>query len=67
MKKFFILVFVLIFALLSFTGCKTSSIVETNETPMPENGIVVTPDPIEETNEAEQALIEVLTNVPETK
>lgn len=67
MKKFFILFLVLFFTVCCFSGCKTGNTVETNETLMPENGIVVTPDPIEETNEAERALSEVLTNVPETK
>lgn len=67
MKKFFILFLVLVFTVCCFTGCKTSSDVETNETLLPENGIVVTPDPLEETNEAEQALNEVITNVSEIK
>lgn len=67
MKKFFILFLVLIFSVCCFTGCKTSNTVETNETLMPENGVVVTPDPFEETNEAEQALNEVIINVPKTK
>ena len=67
MKKFFILFLVLVFTVCCFTGCKTGSDVETNETLLPENGIVVTPDPLEETSEAEQALNEVITNVPEIK
>ena len=67
MKKFFILVFFFFFSLFSFTGCKTSNTVETNESLMPENGVVVTPDPFEETNEAEQALNEEIINVPKTK
>ena len=67
MIKFFILFLVLVFAIVCFTGCKTTTNVETNETLMPENGVVVTPDPFEETNEAEQALNEVITNAPKTK
>lgn len=67
MKKFFILFLVLVFAIVCFTGCKTTTNVETNETLMPENGVVVTPDPFEETNEAEQILSEVPTNAPKTK
>ena len=67
MKKFFILFLVLVFAIVCFTGCKTTTNVETNETLMPENGVVVTPDPFEETNEAEQSLSEVPTNAPKTK
>lgn len=67
MKKFFILFLVLVFAIVCFTGCKTTTNVETNETLMPENGVVVTPDPFEETNEAEQALNEVIISAPKTK
>ena len=67
MKKFFILFLVLVFAIICFTGCKTTTNVETNETLMPENGVVVTPDPFEETNEAEKILSEVPTNAPKTK
>ena len=67
MKKFFILFLVFIFTIICFTGCKTTTNIETNETLFPENGIVVTPDPIEETNEAEQALNEVITNAPKIK
>lgn len=62
MKKFFILVFVLIFALLSFTGCKTTNSIETSETMALENGIVVTVDPVEETTEAENILNEISLN-----
>ena len=67
MKKFFILFLVLIFIIICFTGCKTTANIETSETLLPENGIVVTPDPLEETNEAEQALNEVITNAPKIK
>ena len=62
MKKFFILVFVLIFVLLSFTGCKTTNSIETSETMTLENGIVVTVDPVEETTEAENILNEISLN-----
>ena len=61
MKKFFILVFVLIFALL-FTGCKTTNSIENSETMTLESGIVVTVDPVEETTEAENVLNEISSN-----
>ena len=67
MKKFFIFFLVFIFTIICFTGCKTTTNIETNETLLPENGVVVTPDPIEETNEAEQALNEVITSAPKIK
>ena len=67
LKKFFVLFLVLVFVLLCFTGCKTANNIETDETLLPTNGIVVTADPIEETNEAEEALNEVITNISNVK
>lgn len=67
MKKFFILFLVLVFTVCCFTGCKTGGAVETNELPMPENGIVVTVDPLEETSDAEHVLSEISINTSNTK
>lgn len=67
MKKFFILFLVLVFTVCCFTGCKTNSAVETNEPSMPENGIVVTVDPLEETSDAERVLSEISINTSNTK
>ena len=67
MKKFFVLFLVLVFVLTCFTGCKTTNNIETDETLLPTNGIVVTVDPIEETNEAEEVLSEVVINISNVK
>ena len=67
MKKFFILFLVLVFVLFSFTGCKRNTALEADVTEIPENGIVVTVDPLQETNEAEEILSELATDVPALK
>ena len=59
MKKFIIVLLMIIFVLSCFTGCKQNTIPEASQPTLPENGIVVTPDPVEETTEAENAIIEI--------
>lgn len=59
MKKFIIVLLVIIFVLSCFTGCKQNTIPETVQPILPENGVVVTPAPVEETIEAEDAIIEI--------
>lgn len=59
MKKFIIVLLVIIFVLSCFTGCKQNTIPETVQPTLPENGVVVTPAPIEETTEAEDAIIKI--------
>lgn len=59
MKKFIIFLLIIVFVLICFTGCKQNTIQETVQPTLPENGIVVTPVPIEETAEAEDAIIEI--------
>lgn len=63
MKKFIIILLVLLLVLTCFTGCKSTSPLETTEVteaPMPENGIVVTLEESVETVEAETAIIEIV-------
>lgn len=59
LKKFIIVLLIIIFVLICFTSCKQNTIQETVQPTLPENGIVVTPAPIEETAEAEDAIIEI--------
>lgn len=59
MKKFIIILLVIIFVLSCFTGCKQNTIPETVQPTLPENGVVITPVPAEETTEAENAIIEI--------
>ena len=60
MKKFIIILLVLLLTLCCFTGCKSTSPLETPEPEVVEDGIVVTVDPMEETAEAEEVIIEIV-------
>ena len=61
MKKFILVLFVLIFVLTCFSGCEKMFSSETEEIPtLPENAIVVTANPIEETAEADQIISEII-------
>ena len=63
MKKFLIIFMTLLLALFCLSGCKMNTTTTTSteipvNTEMPESGIVVTVDPVEETAAAEQILNE---------
>ena len=60
LKKIIIIILVLIFALTCFSGCKQAFSPEEVETTLPENGVIVTVDPIEETVEAEEILNKII-------
>ena len=60
MKKFIIILLVILLVISCLTGCdKLKKMSEPTEEPVPTNGIVVTPEPEIETVEAEEAIIEI--------
>lgn len=60
MKKFIIILLAILLIITCLTGCdKLKKPVEPTEIPVPTNAIVVTPEPVFETTEAEEAIIEI--------
>ena len=63
MKKFIIVLLVVLFVLTCFSGCdKFKKSLEQTQEPIPTNGIVVTPEPVFETAEVEEAIEETIMN-----
>lgn len=62
MKKFIIILLIVLFVVTCFTGCNKLKPVEPTEEPVPTNAVVVTPEPELETAEAEEVIIEITHN-----
>ena len=59
MKKFIVVLLIIILIFFYFIKCKQVITPQVIESTLPENGIVITPDPVMETAEAEDAIIEI--------
>ena len=59
MKKFVIILLVVVFIVTVFTGCDKLKPSEPTEEPIPTNAVEVTPKPELETAEAEEIIIEL--------
>lgn len=63
MKNFIIVLLVVLFVLTCFSGCDTfKKSLEPTQEPIPTNGIIVTPEPVFETAEVEEAIEETIIN-----
>ena len=63
MKKFIIVLLIVLFVLTCFSGCdKFKKSLEPTQESIPTNGIIVTPEPVFETAEAEEAIEETIIN-----